>query len=127
MKRNLAVTIGALLLGWWTVDAQMGRRALDRPMRFPARGMKGAVAAGTDAAADAGMRLFYLGGNAVDAGVSTMFAASMVEYSHFGFGGEAPGCAGDGVCPTGYGADAARDGVRRSAGAERRSEPSGSD
>ena len=90
MKRNLAVTIGALLLGWWTVDAQMGRRALDRPMRFPARGMKGAVAAGTDAAADAGMRLFYLGGNAVDAGVSTMFAASMVEYSHFGFGGEAP-------------------------------------
>src|SRR6188508_579390 len=90
MKRNLALTIGALLLGWWVVDAQMSRRALDRPLRFPARGMKGAVAGGTDTAADAGMRLFYLGGNAVDAGVSTMFAASMVEYSHFGFGGEAP-------------------------------------
>jgi gamma-glutamyltranspeptidase/glutathione hydrolase len=59
-------------------------------MRYVPRGTRGAVAAGTDTAADAGMRLFYLGGNAVDAGVATMFAASMVEYSHFGFGGEAP-------------------------------------
>jgi gamma-glutamyltranspeptidase / glutathione hydrolase len=36
------------------------------------------------------MRTFYAGGNAVDAGVSAMFAASVTEYSHFGFGGEAP-------------------------------------
>jgi gamma-glutamyltranspeptidase / glutathione hydrolase len=36
------------------------------------------------------MRLFYKGGNAVDAGVAAMFAASVAEYSHFGFGGEAP-------------------------------------
>lgn len=90
MKRNLALAIGALLLGWWAVNAQMGRRSYERPLRFPARGVKGAVAAGTDAAADAGMRLYFQGGNAVDAGVAAMFAASMVEYSHFGFGGEAP-------------------------------------
>lgn len=90
MKRNLAFALGVLLLGWVTVEAQSGRRSFERPMRFPARGMKGAVTAGTDAAADAGMRLFYLGGNAVDAGVASMFAASIVEYSHFGFGGEAP-------------------------------------
>ena len=90
MKRNIALALGALLLGWVLVQAQSGRRGSERPMRFPARGTKGAVTAGTDAAADAGMRVFHLGGNAVDAGVATMFAASMVEYSHFGFGGEAP-------------------------------------
>jgi gamma-glutamyltranspeptidase/glutathione hydrolase len=36
------------------------------------------------------MRLYFKGGNAVDAGVAAMFAGSVVEYSHFGFGGEAP-------------------------------------
>ena len=36
------------------------------------------------------MRTYYAGGNAVDAGVAAMFAASVTEYSHFGFGGEAP-------------------------------------
>ncbi len=90
MRRNLLLATGALLLGWFAVDAQWGRRSYERPMRYVPRGTRGAVAAGTDTAADAGMRLFYLGGNAVDAGVATMFAASMVEYSHFGFGGEAP-------------------------------------
>ena len=90
MKRNVALAVGALLLGGWAIEAQAQRRSFERPLRFPARGVKGAVTAGTDSAADAGMRLFYLGGNAVDAGVATMFAASMIEYSHFGFGGEAP-------------------------------------
>ncbi|HEU0121340.1 MAG TPA: gamma-glutamyltransferase [Bryobacteraceae bacterium] len=90
MNRNVALALGALLLGWWAIDVHGQRRSFERPIRFAPRGVKGAVAAGTDAAADAGMRLYYLGGNAVDAGVSTMFAASIVEYSHFGFGGEAP-------------------------------------
>src|SRR5260370_28535272 len=36
------------------------------------------------------MRIFYYGGTAVDAGVATMLAASVVEFSHFGLGGEAP-------------------------------------
>jgi gamma-glutamyltranspeptidase/glutathione hydrolase len=56
----------------------------------PARGKNGAVAGGTAAAVDAGMRMLKQGGNAVDAGVATMFAAAVAEYSHFGFGGEAP-------------------------------------
>jgi gamma-glutamyltranspeptidase/glutathione hydrolase len=52
--------------------------------------LRGAVAAGTDFAAEAGMRMYYQGGNAVDAGVAAMLAASVVEFSHFGMGGEAP-------------------------------------
>ena len=36
------------------------------------------------------MRMFLAGGNAVDAGIATMLAAAVVEFSHFGFGGEAP-------------------------------------
>ena len=55
-----------------------------------ARGTKGAVACGSEYAAEAGMRMYYHGGNAVDAGVATMFAASVSEFSHFGMGGEAP-------------------------------------
>lgn len=62
----------------------------ERPARYSVRGTRGAIAAGTDFAAAAGMRAFYKGGNAVDAGVTAMFAASVAEYSHFGFGGEAP-------------------------------------
>jgi len=36
------------------------------------------------------MRLYHRGGNAVDAGAAATFAAAVTEYSHFGFGGEAP-------------------------------------
>ncbi len=39
---------------------------------------------------DAGMQALHNGGNAVDAGVAAMFAAATTEYSHFGWGGEAP-------------------------------------
>jgi len=34
--------------------------------------------------------MLQMGGNAVDAGVAAVFAASVVEISHFGFGGECP-------------------------------------
>jgi gamma-glutamyltranspeptidase/glutathione hydrolase len=36
------------------------------------------------------MRMYFSGGNAVDAGIATMLAASVAEFSHFGLGGEAP-------------------------------------
>jgi gamma-glutamyltranspeptidase/glutathione hydrolase len=61
-----------------------------RPVRFPSRGTRGAVAGGTEYATEAGMRMFYSGGNAVDAGIATMLAASVTEFSHFGLGGESP-------------------------------------
>ncbi len=66
------------------------RKEFERPARIAARGLHGAVAAGSETATEAGMRIFHAGGNAVDAGVATIFAASVTEFSHFGFGGEAP-------------------------------------
>jgi len=59
-------------------------------MRQPAFGTHGAVTGGTDYATQSGMRLLQAGGNAVDAGVAATLAASITEYSHFGFGGEGP-------------------------------------
>ncbi len=59
-------------------------------MRYASRGLQAAIAGGSDYATGAGMRIYSKGGNAVDAGVAAMFAASVTEFSHFGFGGEAP-------------------------------------
>src|SRR3954466_11636835 len=71
-----------------TIFAQ--RREYERPARYAVRGTRGAVGTGSEAAAEAGMRIYHRGGNAIDAGVAAMFAASVAEFSHFGFGGEAP-------------------------------------
>ncbi|MBZ5579049.1 MAG: gamma-glutamyltransferase family protein [Acidobacteriia bacterium] len=65
-------------------------RPVEHMARLASRGTRGAVAAGTDFATDAAMRMYYRGGNAVDAGIAAMLAASVAEFSHFGFGGEAP-------------------------------------
>ncbi len=61
----------------------------EHPLRLPVRGVHGAVAAGSEWATEAGMRTYYRGGNAVDAGVATMFAGATTELSHYGMGGEA--------------------------------------
>jgi gamma-glutamyltranspeptidase/glutathione hydrolase len=53
-------------------------------------GTHGIVAAGRHYSVAAGVRIQQQGGNAVDAGVATVLAASICEISHFGFGGEAP-------------------------------------
>src|ERR1017187_7809838 len=86
MRLRLAVTravVGAVGLG------QQPQRE-ERLVRLPSRGMHGAVAGGSEYATEAGMRMYHRGGNAVDAGVATMLAAAVVEFSHFGWGGEAP-------------------------------------
>ncbi|MDQ6704396.1 MAG: gamma-glutamyltransferase, partial [Acidobacteriota bacterium] len=62
----------------------------ERPLRHASRGTHAGLAAGSEYATDAGLRISYRGGNAVDVGVAIMFAAAVTEYSHFGFGGEAP-------------------------------------
>ena len=88
--RGTICTIVAILTagGGWLV---LGQKApAEQPTRYAVRGLRGAVAGGSEPATEAGMRIYHAGGNAVDAGVAAMFAASIVEYSHFGFGGEAP-------------------------------------
>ncbi len=78
-----------LLLAAVSLSAQRPRE-IERPVRHASRGVHGAVAAGSDYAVDAGMRMYYKGGNAVDVGVASTFAAAVSEFSHIGFGGEAP-------------------------------------
>jgi gamma-glutamyltranspeptidase/glutathione hydrolase len=79
-----------LLLLVLTLSCTAQRKEFERPAMHAARGTRGAVAAGSEYAAEAGMRTYFHGGNAVDAGVATMFAGSVSEFSHFGMGGEAP-------------------------------------
>jgi gamma-glutamyltranspeptidase/glutathione hydrolase len=54
------------------------------------RGKRGVVAGGQPLSVEAGLRILQRGGNAIDAGVATTLAASVIEFSHFSFGGEVP-------------------------------------
>src|SRR6266852_7116742 len=54
------------------------------------RGKRGVVAGGQPLSVEAGLRILQHGGNAADAGVATILAASVIEFSHFSFGGEVP-------------------------------------
>ena len=65
-----------------TVDADTFRPVV--------RGKRGVVAGGSPLSVEAGLRILQKGGNAVDAGVATILAASVIEFSHFSFGGEVP-------------------------------------
>ena len=85
MRWRVLALVGAVAAAGWGQQ-----KNLDRPVHLDFRGTRGAVAGGTEFATDAGMRMYYTGGTAVDAGVAAMLAASVTEFSHFGFGGEAP-------------------------------------
>jgi gamma-glutamyltranspeptidase / glutathione hydrolase len=78
-------TIG--LLATFLLSSVAPRAETFRPV---VRGKRGAVAAGHPLSAEAGMRLLQQGGNAVDAGCAALLAASVIEISHFSFGGEVP-------------------------------------
>jgi len=51
---------------------------------------RGVVAAGHPLVAEAGLRILQKGGNAIDGGVATVFAAMVVEMNGLGMGGECP-------------------------------------
>src|SRR5271165_1875635 len=87
MRKILALLVAVNTAFWSSAQT---RREYEHPVRQAVRGTHGAVAAGSEYATEAGMRELYKGGNAVDVGVATMFAASVTELSHFGLGGEAP-------------------------------------
>src|SRR5262245_3369794 len=54
------------------------------------RGVRAVVAGGHPLVAEAGLRMLHRGGNAIDAGVASVLAGSVIEFSHFAFGGEVP-------------------------------------
>src|SRR5579871_6085808 len=59
-------------------------------MMPPVRGIHEMVAAANNFEVEAGYRILTQGGNAVDAGVASVLAASVTELSRFGLGGEMP-------------------------------------
>jgi gamma-glutamyltranspeptidase / glutathione hydrolase len=87
MNHKLVLPL-SLLICACSLPAQ--HKDFELPTMHAARGTRGALASGSEYADEAGMRMFFHGGNAVDAGVASMFAASVAEFSHFGMGGEAP-------------------------------------
>src|SRR2546430_4777514 len=82
--RALVLAITAAFL-WTTTNVSTADTF--RPV---VRGRRGVVAGGHPLSVEAGMRVLQHGGNAVDAGVATILAASGIEFSHFSFGGEVP-------------------------------------
>src|SRR5207237_10010355 len=88
----LAAAAAALIVV--TPSAQEPTRVVssrrEATMRPEIVGTHGIVAAGRHYSVEAGVRILRAGGNAIDAGVATVYAASICEISHFGFGGEAP-------------------------------------
>jgi gamma-glutamyltranspeptidase/glutathione hydrolase len=87
MNHKLVLPL-SLLICACSLPAQ--HKDFELPTMHAARGTRGALASGSEYADEAGMRMYFHGGNAVDAGVASMFAASVAEFSHFGMGGEAP-------------------------------------
>src|SRR5260370_9245226 len=79
-----------LVLFWCSLLIVAQRKGGERPALQPARGMRGAVAGGTEFATEAGLRMYHKGENAVAAGVPTNLAASAGEHPHLGFVGGAP-------------------------------------
>ena len=90
MKRLLVPLLAAATLHAAPQEPTRVAPQSEPTMRPEIVGQHGIVAAGRHYSVEAGIRILQHGGNAVDAGVATVFAASVVEISHFGFGGEAP-------------------------------------
>ena len=76
-----------LVLAFFCASFRISTADTFRPV---VRGRRGVVAGGQPLSVEAGMRILQRGGNAVDAGVATILAASVIEFSHFSFGGEVP-------------------------------------
>ena len=100
-KRHIALVAALGLLATCAAFGQGRRQLSDKQRRQReilrwelfrpvVRGRHAAVSAGTPAVTQVTMRVLQSGGNAVDAGVAALLAGAVTEFSHFGFGGEAP-------------------------------------
>ena len=88
MSRKFVAYVSALLaMAVISTNLPVSQADTFRPV---VRGRRGVVAGGQPLSVEAGMRILQHGGNAVDAGVATILAASVIEFSHFSFGGEVP-------------------------------------
>jgi gamma-glutamyltranspeptidase/glutathione hydrolase len=85
-RTGLAVLL-VLSLSFVTLSPSTSLADTFRPV---VRGKRGVVAGGQPLSVEAGLRILQHRGNAVDAGVATILAASVIEFSHFSFGGEVP-------------------------------------
>ena len=86
-SRAILLSLPLVLLSLPAPEARVCAADTFRPV---VRGRRGVVAGGHPLSVEAGMRILQRGGNAVDAGVATILAASVIEFSHFSFGGEVP-------------------------------------
>jgi gamma-glutamyltranspeptidase/glutathione hydrolase len=85
-KNRIALSL-ILSIASWAIPLKTAQAQTFRPV---VRGQRGVVAGGHPLSVEAGLRILQKGGNAVDAGVATILAASVIEFSHFSFGGEVP-------------------------------------
>ena len=76
-----------LKIGLAMLVATMTAAAGTRPYVM---GTRGVVVSGHHQASDAGLDMLKAGGNAIDAGVATVFAQAVTEFDRFGLGGEVP-------------------------------------
>jgi gamma-glutamyltranspeptidase / glutathione hydrolase len=86
-QRTRVVTVLMLIASLLSFAVPQAEADTFRPV---VRGKRGVVAGGHPLSVEAGLRILQNGGNAVDAGVATVLAASVIEFSHFSFGGEVP-------------------------------------
>jgi gamma-glutamyltranspeptidase / glutathione hydrolase len=90
MRRSIARALIGLMAGSLILAALPPAASQADTFRPVVRGKRGVVAGGQPLSVEAGLRTLQHGGNAVDAGVATILAASVIEFSHFSFGGEVP-------------------------------------
>ena len=91
MQRSLSINLSVAAAVVASLHVSLAaRQNAAAPLRSEIRVDHGVVAAGRTFSAEAGTRILVAGGNAIDAGVATIFAAAVVEISHFGLGGEVP-------------------------------------
>ena len=97
MRASRVLSVAVLILASSSPASVVAQQPAPSPSPRPAdtlrpeiTGARGIVAAGRHYSVAAGIQVMQQGGNAIDAGVASVLAASVVEISHFGFGGESP-------------------------------------
>lgn len=88
--KSIGVAFVAAMVACGVLQGSLAAQQEFTPLRREVRAERGVVASGRTFVSDAGVRMLTSGGNAIDAGVASIFASAVTEISHFGLGGEAP-------------------------------------